>query len=87
MRGEDLDRVAEAGDAADRNRVRWIEGALERVEKEIREVAQRVAEQAREMWDRGPDLDIGAKSDGRCNGSSASRRGALPRGNRADDDS
>ena len=25
-RGEDLDRVAEAGDAADRNRVGWIEG-------------------------------------------------------------
>ena len=27
-RGEDLDRVAEAGDAADRNAVGWIEGAL-----------------------------------------------------------
>ena len=61
MRGEDLDRVAEAGDAADRNRVRWIEGALTRVEQQIREVAQRVAEQAREMWNRGPDLDIGGR--------------------------
>ena len=61
MRGEDLDRVAEAGDAADRNRVRWIEGALARVEQQIREVAQRVAEQAREMWNRGPDLDIGGR--------------------------
>ena len=61
MRGEDLDRVAEAGDAADRNRVRWIEGALARVEQQIREVAHRVAEQAREMWNRGPDLDIGGR--------------------------
>ena len=61
MRGEDLDRVAEAGAAADRNRVRWIEGALARVEQQIREVAQRVAEQAREMWNRGPDLDIGGR--------------------------
>ena len=61
MRGEDLDRVAEAGDAADRNRVGWIEGASARVEQQIREVAQRVAEQAREMWNRGPDLDIGGR--------------------------
>ncbi len=52
-RGEDLDRVAEAGEAADRNRVRWIEGALERLEKEIREVTQRIAERVRETWDRG----------------------------------
>ena len=61
MRGEDLDRVAEAGDAADRNRVGWIEGALARLDQQIREVAQRVAEQAREMWNRGPDLDIGGR--------------------------
>ena len=56
-RGEDLDRVAEAGEAADRNRVRWIEGALERLEKEVREVAQRIAERVRETWDRGHDFD------------------------------
>ena len=53
-RGEDLDRVAEAGDAADRNRVRWIDGALERVEKEIREVAQRIAQRVQQTWNRGP---------------------------------
>ena len=58
-RGEDLDRVAEAGEATDRNRVRWIEGALERVEKEVREVAQRIAERVRETWDRGHDFDRG----------------------------
>ena len=58
-RGEDLDRVAEAGEAADRNRVRWIEGALERLEKEVREVAQRIAERVRETWDRGHDFDRG----------------------------
>ena len=58
MRGEDLDRVAEAGDAADRNRVRWIEGALARVEQQIREVAQRVAEPVRD-WNRGPGFDRG----------------------------
>ena len=60
-RGEDLDRVAEAGDAADRNRVRWIDGALERVEKEIREVAQRIAQRVQQTWNRGPDLDIGGR--------------------------
>ena len=58
-RGVDLDRVAEAGDAADRNRVRWIEGALERVEKEIRDVAQRIAERVRGTWDRGHSFDRG----------------------------
>ena len=61
MRGEDLDRVAEAGDAVDRNRVRWIDGALERVEKEIREVAQRIAQRVQQTWNRGPDLDIGGR--------------------------
>ena len=61
MRGEDLDRVAEAGDAADRNRVRWIDGALERLEKEIREVAQRIAQRVQQTWNRGPDLDIGGR--------------------------
>ena len=55
----DLDRVAEAGDAADRNRVRWIEGALERLEKEIRDVAQRIAERVRGTWDRGHGFDRG----------------------------
>ena len=60
-RGEDLDRVAEAGDAADRNRVRWIDGALERVEKEIREVAQRIAQRVQQTWNRGPDLDRGGR--------------------------
>ena len=60
-RGEDLDRVAEAGDAADRNRVGWIEGALARLDQQIREVTQQIAEQAREMWNRGPDLDIGGR--------------------------
>ena len=64
----------------------WIEGALARLDQQIREVTQQIAEQVRETWNRGPDLDIGAKSDGRCNGSSASCRGAVPRGNRADDD-
>ena len=73
MRGEDLDRVAEAGDAADRNRVGWIEGALARLDQQIRELTQQIAEQVREMWDRGHGFDIGAMSDGRCNGSSASR--------------
>ena len=58
-RGEDLDRVAEAGDAADRNRVRWIEGALARVEQEIRDLTQRIAEQVRETWDRGHGFDRG----------------------------
>ena len=61
MRGEDLDRVAEAGDAADRNRVGWIEGALERVEKEIREVAQRIAQRVQQTWNRGPDIDRGGR--------------------------
>ena len=61
MRGEDLDRVAEAGDTADRNRVRWIDGALERVEKEIREVAQRIAQRVQQTWNRGPDLDRGGR--------------------------
>ena len=61
MRGEDLDRVAEAEDAEDRNRVRWIEGVLARVEQEIRDLTHRIAEQAREMWNRGPDLDIGGR--------------------------
>ena len=61
MRGEDLDRVAEAGDAADRNRVRWIDGALERVEQQIREVAQRIAQRVQQTWNRGPDLDRGGR--------------------------
>ena len=60
-RGEDLDRVAEAGDAADRNRVGWIEGALARLDQQIREVTQQIAEQVRETWNRGPDLDIGGR--------------------------
>ena len=60
-RGEDLDRVAEAGDAADRNGVREVEGALARQDQQIREVTQQIAEQAREMWNRGPDLDIGGR--------------------------
>ena len=60
-RGEDLDRAAEAGDAADRNRVRWIDGALERVEKEIREVAQRIAQRVQQTWNRAPDLDRGGR--------------------------
>ena len=58
-RGVDLDRVVEAGDAADRNRVRWIEGALERLEKEIRDVAQRIAERVRGTWNRRPGFDRG----------------------------
>ena len=57
-RGEDLDRVAEAEDAEDRNRVRWIEGALARVDQQIRELTQRIAEQVRD-WNRGPDFDRG----------------------------
>ena len=60
-RGEDLDRVAEAGDAADRNRVGWIEGALARLDQQIREVTQQIAEQVRETWDRGHDFDIGGR--------------------------
>ena len=59
MRGEDLDRVAEAGDAADRNAVGLIEGALERLDKQIRELTQQIAEQVREMWDRGHGFDRG----------------------------
>ena len=58
-RGEDLDRVAAAADAADRNGVREVEGALERMNQQIRELTQRIAEQLREMWDRGPGLDRG----------------------------
>ena len=58
-RGEDLDRVAEAGDAADRNGVRLIERALERLDQQIRELTQRIAEQLREMWDRGHGFDRG----------------------------
>ena len=49
-RGEDLDRVAEAGDAADRNRVGWIEGALARLDQQIRDLTQQIAEQVRETW-------------------------------------
>ena len=60
-RGEDLDRVAEAADVADRNGVREVEGALARLDQQIREVTQQIAEQAREMWNRGPDLDIGGR--------------------------
>ena len=59
MRGEDLDRVAEAADVADRNGVREVEGALERMNQQIREITQRIAEQLREMWDRGPGFDRG----------------------------
>ena len=58
-RGEDLDRVAEAGDAADRNGVREVEGALERMNQQIRELTQRIAEQLREMWDRDHGFDRG----------------------------
>ena len=59
MRGEDLDRVAEAADAADRNAVGLIEGALERLDQQIRELTQQIAEQVREMWDRGHGFDRG----------------------------
>ena len=58
-RGEDLDRVAEAGDAADRNAVGWIERALERLDQQIHELTQQIAEQVREMWDRGHGFDRG----------------------------
>ena len=58
-RGEDLDRVAEAGDVADRNAVGLIEGALERMNQQIRELTQQIAEQLREMWDRGHGFDRG----------------------------
>ena len=54
-RGEDLDRVAEAADVEDRNRVGLIERALEALDEQIRELTQRVAEQVRERWDRGFD--------------------------------
>ena len=57
-RGEDLDRVAEAADVEDRNRFGLIERALEALDEQIHELTQRVAEQAREMWNRGFDRGI-----------------------------
>ena len=65
-RGEDLDRVTEAGDAEARRGVQWIEAALEFVDQQIRELTDRIAERVRETWDRnrqsierdsGPDID------------------------------
>ena len=50
-RGEDVDRIADAQDAADRHRLRWIERRLQQLEKEIREVAQRIAERVK-TWNR-----------------------------------
>ena len=70
-RGEDLDRVTEAGDAEVRRGVQWIEAALEFVDQQIRELTERIAERVRETWDRnrqsierdsGPDVDIGRDS-------------------------
>ncbi len=65
-RGEDLDRVAEAGDAEARRGIQLIEGALEFMERQIRELTERIAERVRETWeqnrpsiehDSGPDID------------------------------
>ena len=70
-RGEDLDRVTEAGDAEARRGVQWIEAALEFVDQQIRDLTERIAERVRETWDRnrqsierdsGPDVDIGRDS-------------------------
>ena len=58
-RGEDLDRVTEAGDAEARRGIQLIDGALEFVERQIRELTQRIAERVRETWDRGHDFDRG----------------------------
>ena len=70
-RGEDLDRVTEAGDAEARRGIQWIEAALEFVDQQILDLTERIAERVRETWDRnrqsfgrdsGPDIDIGRDS-------------------------
>ena len=56
-RGEDLDRVAEAGAAEERRGIRLIEGALEFVERQIHEITERIAAKAKEVLNRNiPDL-------------------------------
>ena len=53
--GVELDRIEDAAEVEDRNRVDWLEGALERVGKRISELTERI----RETWgrNRGPDID------------------------------
>ena len=58
--GTYLDRVAATPAGADRNRVRWIKGALAFVEQQIHELTQWIAEQVRD-WNRGPGFDRGGR--------------------------
>ena len=51
-RGEDLDRVADAVAVEERNRVGWIEGTLEFMDQQIRELTEQIAARAREAWSR-----------------------------------
>lgn len=53
-RGEELDRVAEAGDAEARRGIQLIEGALEFVERQIREFTEQIAERVRETLETKP---------------------------------
>ena len=63
-RGEDLDRVTEAGDAETRRGVQWIEAALEFVDQKIRELTERIAERVREGMNRpGPEPEPGGGLD------------------------
>ena len=64
MRGEDLDRVTEAGDAEARRGVQWIEAALEFVDQKIRELTEQIADRVREGLNRpGPEPEPGGGFD------------------------
>ena len=58
-RGEDVDRIADAQDAADRNRLPWIARRLQHVEQAISRLAERIQERARQTWNRGHGFDRG----------------------------
>ena len=63
-RGEDLDRVTEAGDAEARRGVQWIEAALEFADEKIRELTERIAELVKEGLNRNsPEPEPGGVFD------------------------
>ena len=63
-RGEDLDRVTEAGDAEARRGVQWIEAALEFVDQKIRELTERISDRVRGGLNRpGPEPEPGGGFD------------------------
>ena len=63
-RGEDLDRVTEAGNVDARRGVQWIEAALEFVDQKIRELTERTSDRVREGLNRpGPEPEPGGGFD------------------------